>query len=121
MQVTTAHLEVCVWVSLQSLAESFLQHLQAVLQLLLEELEQQVARQQQLMVRERIRVVLTALTIHLHKHTDRTEAGATPTHYVSDCAQQEQNQCQVNTLDKWAFTAHNAMRIKKDVLGPQSE
>lgn len=59
------YLEVSVWRCLQPFVDCLLQHLQAVLQFLLEVLEQQVAGQQHLMVCECVRVVLTTLTIHL--------------------------------------------------------
>jgi hypothetical protein len=59
------YLQVCVWCAFQLLLDALRKRSQAVVQLLLEKLEQQVARQQQLMVRQRIRVVLAALPVDL--------------------------------------------------------
>jgi hypothetical protein len=63
-----AHLQVCVWCGLQLFGDSLPKRCQAVVKLLLKKLEQQVPRQQQLVVRQRIRVVLAALPVDLQEN-----------------------------------------------------
>lgn len=64
--VQVTYLQVSFRDLLQLPVHAFLESFKAVIQLLLEELQQQMTRQQQLMVCEGIRVVLTTLTINLH-------------------------------------------------------